>query len=414
MYHSVLSCSSKQLGLSRLLFTLGLFTLSLGCLADHLHQPKSSHIQIDHYWQFGMSTALSGPTQELGKAVRDGVLLGFRHINQHGSIQGRKLRLQVLDDGYEPHRTLPHVQKLLDDPNILGIIGNVGTPTSIAILPLIEHYKTLLFAPVSGSTVLRQTSPYIIHYRASYREEMATMIEALVQKYHIKLDEIAFFSQRDSYGDAGFNAGLSALKQHGLSDKNEITHVRYERNSLAIENALADILLAHKQPKAIIMVGAYAPCAKFIRLAKQYGLEDTLFLNVSFVGGDLLARHLGKNHYAKNVIITQVVPHYNSDTALTQTYLQELKQFSPHALPSFASLEGYIIARILGLALQQLDAKPTRDNIIQALKNLGEFDIGTGQLFLSTQDLQASHSVWASILKDGKTVPFSWTQLSSD
>ncbi len=385
--------------------------------ADHTHTPASqSHTQShnikvnDKYWYFGMSTALTGPTRELGTAVRDGVLLGFHHMNDAGGIQGKPLRLQVLDDGYEPHLALPNVEKLLADEKILGIIGNIGTPTSIAVLPLIEEHKIVFFAPVSGSMTLRRNSPYIIHYRASYQEEMAAMVDALVQRYQIKLDEIAFFSQRDSYGDAGVNAGFSALKQHGLSNKNEILHVRYERNSLAVENALADILLAPKLPKAIIMVGAYAPCAKFIRLAKQYGLEDTLFLNVSFVGGDLLARHLGSSDYAKNVIVTQVVPHYNANTALTQTYLAELKRFMPMKSPSFASLEGYIAARILGLALLQLDERPSRNNLIQALKNLGEFDIGSGQLFLSQQDLQASHSVWATLLKDGKTAPFSWSK----
>ena len=67
--------------------------------------------------------------------------------------------------------------------------------------------------------------------------------------------------------------GIAALKRHGLKDENAVVHARYERNTLAIENALANILFASPPPRAVIMVGAYARCAKFITLAKESGME---------------------------------------------------------------------------------------------------------------------------------------------
>ena len=139
----------------------------------------------------------------------------------------------------------------------------------------------MLFAPFTGAGVLRKTPPdrYVINYRASYAEETAAMIDALIKIGHLKPKEIGFFTQRDGYGDAGFVGGIAALKRHGLKDENVVVHARYERNTLAIENALANILFASPPPRAVIMVGAYAPCAKFITLAKESGMDHDILKN---------------------------------------------------------------------------------------------------------------------------------------
>ena len=97
-----------------------------------------------------------------------------------------------------------------------------------------------------------------------------------------------------------------ALQRHGLKDPKTILHVGYERNTLAVEGAVADLLMAENPPRAVVMFGAYAPCAKFIRLCRDADLSP-LFLNVSFVGSRLARqRALGKTD--AHIIVTQVVP----------------------------------------------------------------------------------------------------------
>jgi branched-chain amino acid transport system substrate-binding protein len=83
------------------------------------------------------------------------------------------------------------------------------------------------------------------------------------------------------------------LKRHGMSDPKTVLHVGYVGNTLAVESAVADLVRAEKPPRAVVMTGVYAPCAKFIRLCRASGLSP-LFLNVSFVGGNSLAEALGK------------------------------------------------------------------------------------------------------------------------
>lgn len=362
--------------------------------------------------KFGMSTALTGPAARLGINMRDGVLAFFAEANAAGGIGGRELCLVTLDDGYEPERTVPNMHVLIEKEKVLGVIGNVGTPTAVVAIPIATRNKTLFLGAYTGAGVLRKIPPdrYIMNYRASYAEETAAMVDALISKGGFLPEEIAFFTQRDTFGDAGFAGGLDALKNHGLRDERLISHGRYERNTDAVENGLADILMARTSPKAVIMVGAYSSCATFIRLARQSGLKG-LFLNVSFVGAEPLAADLGSD--GEGVIITQVVPHYESNVPVVREFRGAFSVWRPELSPSFGALEGYIVATILHHALQKSTSPVSRESIVAALEGLDEFDIGLEEwLLLNRTEHQASHRVWPTIIKNGKVVPFDWKELT--
>lgn len=236
------------------------------------------------------------------------------------------------------------------------------------------------------------------------------MVDALIMTGGLKPRQIAFFTQRDAYGDAGYYGGIRALKNHGLKDELEITHVRYERNTLAVENALADLLYADPLPRAIIIVGTYAPAAKFIALARDNGI-DALMLNVSFVGSQPLADNLRKPD--DKVLITQVVPHPgDSSIPIVAEYLSDLGRYDKKLRPSFGSLEGYLAGRVLIRAIETMKAPPDRESLIDALEGLGRFDPGLGySLELGPREHQASHRVWSTRLSGRKIVPFDWSDI---
>jgi branched-chain amino acid transport system substrate-binding protein len=384
------------------------FSLIFGPCIVHAAEPVSPPEIV-----LGMSTVLTGPAANLAKEMRQGVLAGLGRVNRGGGVNGRKLRLVVLDDGYEPARTALNMRRLIDKENVLAVIGNVGTSTAIASIPIVNEKKTLFFAPFSGAGVLRYNPPdrYVINFRASYAEETAAMIDALTAGAGLKPEEIAFFTQRDRDGDSGFGGGIAALKRQGLQNEKSIVHVRYERNTLAVENAVADLLLAEPAPRAVVMVGAYAPCAKFIKLCCQAEIE-AVFLNVSSVGSNSLAQELGATD--AHVIVTQVVPYPSDDSIpIVREYQVDLRAFDPSASAGFGDFEGYIAARILELALDKIKGTPTRETVIDALEGLRQFDIGFGErLHLSQREHQASHRIWPTILKEGAFVPFQWPEIA--
>ncbi|MEM7018706.1 MAG: ABC transporter substrate-binding protein, partial [Pseudomonadota bacterium] len=359
----------------------------------------------------GMSTALDGPAANLGIHVKQGFDAAIYRVNQQGGIHGRELSLIAYDDGYEPKRTVPNMQRLIQEDKVLAVVGNVGTPTAVAAIPIAVQNSTLFYAAYTGAGVLRQDPPekYVINYRASYAQEIRSMIEAFIRYKNIKPNQIAFFTQHDSYGDAGFNSGVKILQEHGLQETTRLIHMRYARNTLAVEDAVATLLLAEPAPLAVIMVGAYAPTAKFVKLVRENGAAP-IFTSVSFVGSRPLAENLGKQ--GEGVIVTQVVPHYSSDLPIVHEYREDLYALEGTIPLSFGSLEGYIAGRILTRALQDLPAPPTRENMVSALEALGEFDPGLStQLKLNSVKHQASDQVWPTVLREGRFVPFAWDEL---
>ncbi len=361
----------------------------------------------------GMSTALSGPSAALGLAMRAGVQAALEEANRAGGIRGRPLRLIALDDGYEPRRTAPNMRELLEERKAVAIVGNVGTPTAVAAIPIAMECRAPFYGAFTGAGALRKSPPdrYVINFRASYGEETDAMIGALIEVAGLKPDEIAFFTQRDAYGDAGFVSGIAALKRHGLTQEVAVAHVRYERNTVAVENALASLITHEPSPKAVIMVGTYAPCAALIKLAKANEFNP-LFLNVSFVGATALAEALGAA--GDGVIVTQVVPHFASDLPPVREYRRALRSALPEAELCFGSLEGYLSTRILCRALETIPGEPTREAVVDALEGLGAFDPGMGgELRLGRDEHQASHRVWPTVLRGGKCVTYDWQSLAS-
>lgn len=363
--------------------------------------------------KIGMSTALTGFAAHLGVNVRTGVVIALDEYNDSQAAGHSRFCLKARDDAYEPALTLPNMISLIEEDHVLAIIGNVGTPTAIAAIPVANRLQVPFIGAFSGAGALRKNPPdrFVINFRASYAEETAVMVKALIEKGGLKPEEIAFFTQRDAYGDAGFNGGIAALKKYGLAHENSIVHGRYERNTLAVENGLAELLLASPPPKAVILVAAYAPCARFIRLARESGLKS-LFLTVSFVGAVPLATDLGP--VGEDVIITQVVPHFNDDLPITRDFHQALRRYAPDSIPTFGALEGYISTRMFLLAVSSISGPLTRGSVINALENLGEFDLGLGvPLRLGPEEHQASHSVWPTIIRNGKVVVFNWERLAN-
>lgn len=359
--------------------------------------------------KIGMSTALSGPAQALGQGVKLGVETYFHKVNAAGGIHGNKLKLIAEDDGYEPSRAAPNMRKLISQ-GVLAVIGNVGTPTAIVTVPIANELKTPFIGVFTGAGVLRKSPPdrYIINYRASYAEETAAMIDGLMS-VGIKPAEIAFFTQNDGYGYAGYNGGIKALTAKGYAKAKQLAHGRYTRNTINVEDGLSTILDAATEPKAIIMVGAYKPCAAFIKLAKEE-LPKVHFLNVSFVGSVALAKELGSS--GDGVIITQVVPHFNDNLAAVKEYHAALKLFKASVSPGFVSLEGFLAAKIFVEGLKHAGPKPTRETLVDGLEKVKGFQLGTGVIVnYSKTEHQASHKVWPTIIKAGQFESLNWLDL---
>ena len=353
----------------------------------------------------GLSAPFSGPSQELGREMEVGITTYLNRVNNQGGVAGRRLRLVSLDDAYDPDKALANVKELDRERRVFAYIGNVGTPTAQKTLPYAMDRQMLFFGAFTGAALLREVPParYVFNYRASYEEETAAIVRYLLRVRKIKPEEIAVFAQQDGYGDAGFRGVAKELRNHGR-DADQIVRVGYERNQLDMDGAVQK-LLAAKEVKAVVMVPTYKPAARFIKQVRD-ARPEMIFTNVSFVGSDALAEELQLHgpKYVEGIIVTQVVPHPESNASLVLQYRNDLKKYHPSARPNFTSLEGYIDAMLLVEGVRRAGDALNTETLVGALESIQKLDIGLGTpLNYSPSIHQASDKVWGTILdKDGR------------
>lgn len=356
--------------------------------------------------KLGMSADFSGGSRELGREMQVGIQTAILEINESGGIDGRELQLIALDDHYEPEPAAANTRRLIEQEQVFALIGNVGTPTAQAALPVALERKTIFFGPFTGAGFLRKDPPdrYVFNYRASYAEETAAMVTHFIEVLEIDPKAIAVFSQNDSFGDSGFQGVVRTLRAQGVREE-EILHVRYERNKLQVDDAVKTVLAAPNPVQAIVLVATYKQSARFISALKNEERQP-VFSCVSFVGAGALSEefHEMDPKLGEGVIITQVVPYFRSGSTGVMHYRDQLQNYFPNEHPSFVSLEGYISARIFLEALQRAEKLET-ETVVDTLEAMKDFDLGMGSTIdFSPSDHQASEKVWAVVLDENSEI----------
>jgi branched-chain amino acid transport system substrate-binding protein len=341
----------------------------------------------------GQSAAFTGPAAQLGLQFYQGAKIYFDQVNAQGGIGRQKIEIRKLDDGYEPARCIENTQKLIAD-DVFALFGYIGTPTSIAALPLASKSRIPFIAPFTGAMALRDPfNKYAFHVRASYNDETALIVKQLTT---LELKKIAVFYQNDAYGKAGLNGVNLALG--GLNLK-PVALATVERNSVDVAQAVKAVLAAG--PDAVVQIGAYKACAAFIREARKAGYGGT-FYNVSFVGTQALADELGKD--GAGVVVSQVMPSpYNPARAIAREFTEAVKAAGKDVHANFSSMEGYVAAKLFAEGLRRAGSKPSRESLISGLESIGTQSLGGFAVSFSANDHVASRFVELSMLTgDGR------------
>ena len=347
---------------------------------------------------FGQSAAFEGPAAQLGQNMRLGIQAAFQEANDAGGVHGRRLELVSMDDAYEPEAAIANTRHLIEEDRVFALIGAVGTPTSRSATPIAADAGVPYIAPFTGAGFLRDPVwENIINLRASYSQETEEMVERLTQDLNVS--RIGILYQDDSYGRAGYQGVIQALDRRGMQP---VALAIYPRNTTAVKTALLD--LREGDPEAVIIIGAYEPVAELILWAERTDWSP-VFLNVSFVGSNALARALG--YRGVGIFVTQVVP-FPEDTSepVVARYQAALEAVDPEAVPGFVSLEGYLAGRLAIIGLERCGAALTRACFLSALRGSEPLDIDGFTLQFGPDDNQGSDTVFMSVIGfDGRYYP---------
>jgi len=341
----------------------------------------------------GQSVALSGPAAQLGIQMRNGIKAYFDEVNAKGGVNGRKIELITLDDGYEPARTVPNTKELIEKRRVFALIGYVGTPTSVPAIPVFTEAKVPFIGPFTGAEALRQPfNRYIFHVRASYYDETDKIVEQVLSTGG---KNIAVFYQDDAYGQAGLKGTQIAMEKRGQKIAALGT---VERNTVKVEEAVKKINAA--QPDAVVMISAYTSCAEFIKQMKKAG-STAQFYNVSFVGSVSLANALGGD--GPGVGISQVVPFpWGTSVPVVKEY-QSLSAKSGNKDYNFGAMEGFLVAKTFVEGLRRTGKDLTREKFIDSMEKMQDVDLGGFFVGFSPKNHAGSKFVDLTIIgRDGK------------
>jgi ABC-type branched-subunit amino acid transport system substrate-binding protein len=334
-------------------------------------------------------------------------------------------------------------------PNaVLAFIGNVGTPTMVRAAPVAIETGTIFFGAFTGaSTILRDNSAagcksFIFNVRASYAQEARATMEYFKKRGASDHKHLISFDQDDSFGQAGYDGFVQAYRDvigpfPGTANPNApIARFRYTRNddnSVPAQVQMATMYLASAavlgnggtdvKHVGIMMTDTYGAGTAFIKGlrdwqfandAQQQSLNKAnrlklYFSNVSFVGPNALSDNLvdagrvatptGEMPYTEGVVVSQVVPNYQSDLSDVVTAYNRLIAAGGH-LPGFTSLEGYISARVFIAGLAAHKGPFRSDTLVQTFEQLPDLSLGIGASSgFSATDHQYSNSVWGTTIE---------------
>ena len=364
----------------------------------------------------GMSAAFSGASRELGSRMKLGLDTAFAVANAAGGVAGRAVHLLALDDGYEGPRALANVKDLIDERKVFAIIGDVGTPTTQQALPYVLDNKTIFFGAFTGSGRAAPRSAGSLRVQlpgelrggdrpddrlpGRRREASPTAGSRCSPRTTATATPGSTARPRCCAGGGATTrcCGSATTATRSTSTPRSARLVEYHD---ATARTAGELRPRHPV-KAIILVATYKAAARFIQRIRDRKI-DALLLNVSFVGSNSLAeelRELGPS-YAQGVIVTQVVPHYESDATGVLRFRDALRAYHPDQQPDFVSLEGFLVGELFVEGLRRAGRDVDTEKLVDALEQLHDVDLGiAGDLGFSSSRHQASHRVWGTQLDD--------------
>lgn len=343
----------------------------------------------------GMSSPLSGPNSAYGLEMRQTIESYFEQINKSGGVNGRKLELVAVDDGYETDRSVANTKSLIEEKKVFALLAYYGSsPTTESMNKIFGPSKVPLVGTISGASTLREpisanpNSRYMFNVRASYADETEAIVNQLVS---LGLKSIAVFYQNDGFGKSGLDGVTAALRKHNLTPSAVGT---VERNSVDVAKAVESI--SKNTPQAVIMVTLSKPTTAFVKAMKKSG-QNPMLMTLSPVGAEQLVQDLGAE--ARGIGISQVVPYPWNDTIPVVREYQKLVGGKTGI--TYYALEGYLMARVMVEGIKRAGKDLTREKLIGALEGLNNNEFGGYRVTYGGNNRHGSRFVELTVVGPG-------------
>lgn len=347
------------------LLLLPAFGIAAGAVAaDKQYGPGVTDTEI----KIGQTAAYSGPASAYG-TIGKAETAYMRMINDRGGINGRKVNLISLDDGYSPPKTVEQTRRLVEQDQVLAIFDSLGTAPNAAVQDYLNEKKVPHFV-VSGASRFNDPSHYqwTMGRIASYDTEGRIYAKYILQ--NISDAKIAVLYQNDDLG-RDYLKGLEA----GLGDRAQTIIVKtasYELTDPTIDSQILNL----KAAGANVLVDASSPkfAAMAIRKVYDVGWRPTHFLSVT---GNSISAALASAGFEKAVGVISSIqakdpadPSWTNDKGM-QDYFAFMKKYYPDGDPRNGLAEaGYALGQGVAYILEHCGDNLTRENVLNVATHM--------------------------------------------
>ena len=336
----------------------------------------------------GQTSSFSGA---IGGEVREqtaGAKLYLDWVNANGGVYGRKIRLESLDDAFDPKRAAENARKLIAQ-GVFALFLTRGTPQNLAILPVIKETGTPLIAPSTGAIALHEpVNPLVFNVRSRYQNEAEDAIAQLAAE---GITRIAIVHVNDSFGADCLAGYLNGMKAAHLQPVGVFS---YDRKKGDTNDAAAKVIAL--DPQAIVTAGHSKPLANLVRKVRAAGLAGTQIVTLSNLSSQSFLKDLGDVKHG--MIVMQVFPNPAHMTTRLGLELHHLAAGHPDFVISHMAMEGFAAAKVLVEGLRRAGRNPTRASFIAGLESMKDYDLGGVKLSYAQNDHSGLDYVEASMV----------------
>ena len=364
-----------------------------GCSGGSMDDSSSSSAKASgDSITIGTVTTNSGTAAAYGEAEVKGFELAVSEINAKGGINGKKVKLESMDDKGDATEASNAYNKLAGDNNVLAVAGPTISATTAAVASLADQSKLVTIAPAATSDSI-ETGNYLFRtcFKDSYQGEVAARFAA----ENLKVKKVAvLYGTGDPYSSGVGEAFAKAAEKLGLEvvDKESSSSAddtEYSAQLQKIQASGAELLYA---PYYYSVAGPY-----IIPQARSVGFEGYVMGPDGYDGLKLTG---DKSQYNKTYYTT----HYSADdntNSKVQDFIKSYKSKNNAEPNTFAAL-GYDTIYMIKQAIEKAGKNATREDVRNAVAGM-TFDGVTGK-FTMDKSGSPTKSVTVLEMKDGKPV----------
>lgn len=305
----------------------------------------------------GTHTSLTGPLAAYGQVALAARAV-FDEVNAGGGVHGRRIRLELRDDAYEPARARAVVRELVRDVGVLAIVMGSGTPTHLAVADELAAEGVPDLWVVSGSQrMLAPRRAGLFTANVSYAR-LATRLGAHLRE--LGAPRVAVLAQRSAAGDEVLDGLRSALAGPGAPAMVELRHALDGSLRADVERCAAEGI------RAVLCMATPPQVAQAVAHGRAIGWRPrwcTVFTDglVDLLGAEG-AEGLVACHWLR-------LPEHDPSPALRE-HAALMRRRAPEVAITGTSVGGHVLAEATVEVLRRAGPRPTRARIIAAAETL--------------------------------------------